>query len=94
MTYNNIETAAIDMLRDTLMGYISPIEDQLTALLPRGQSARFNLDAVLRPDTKTRYEAHALAIQTGFLTVDEVRDIEGLPPLTPTAATPESEAVS
>lgn len=64
------------------------------ALLPRGQSARFNLNAVLRPDTKTRYEAHALAIQTGFLTIDEVRDIEGLPPLTTTAATPESEAVS
>lgn len=97
MTYNNLETASLDMLRDTLMGYISPIEDQLTALLPRGQSARFNLNAVLRPDTKTRYEAHALAIQTGFLTVDEVRDIEGLPPLatTPTPAdTPESETVS
>lgn len=81
MTYNNIETATLDMLRDTLMGYLAPIEDMLTWLLPRGQYARFNLNAVLRPDTKTRYEAHSIGIAAGFLTVDEVRDIEGLPPL-------------
>lgn len=81
LTYNNIETASLDMLRDTLMGYLAPIEDMLTRLLPRGQSARFNLDAVLRPDTKTRYEAHAIALEAGFLTIDEVRDIEGLTPL-------------
>lgn len=81
MTYNNIETATLDMLRDTLMGYLAPIEDMLTWLLPRGQYARFNLDAVLRPDTKTRYEAHSIGIAAGFLTIDEVRSIEGLPPL-------------
>ena len=81
MTYNNIETATLDMLRDTLMGYLAPIEDMLTWLLPRGQYARFNLDAVLRPDTKTRYEAHSIGLAAGFLTIDEVRNIEGLPPL-------------
>lgn len=82
MTYQNVEQAALDAMRDTLMGYLSPIEDQLTALLPRGQHARFNLDAVLRPDTKTRYEAHEIGIRAGFLTPDEVRQIEGLTPLT------------
>lgn len=82
LTYNNIEQATLDMLRDTLMGYLAPIEDMLTWLLPRGQSVRFNLDAVLRPDTKTRYEAHEIGLRAGFLTVDEVRGIEGLTPLT------------
>lgn len=81
MTYQNVEQAALDAMRDTLMGYLSPIEDQLTALLPRGQHARFNLDAVLRPDTKTRYEAHEIAARTGFLTINEIRQLEGLAPL-------------
>lgn len=90
LTYHNVESASLDMLRDTLMGYLTPIEDMLTWLLPRGQQARFNLDAVLRSDTKSRYEAHEIAIRSGFLTIDEVRSIEGLTPLHTTL---ESETV-
>lgn len=82
LTYNSAEGANLAVVRDMLMGYLSPIEDALTWLLPRGQRARFNLDALLRPDTASRYQAHSVAIQAGFLTVDEVRAIEGLPPLT------------
>lgn len=82
LTYNSAEGANLAVVRDMLMGYLSPIEDALSWLLPRGQRARFNLDALLRPDTASRYQAHATAIQAGFLTVDEVRAIEGLPPLT------------
>lgn len=81
LTYQNIEQSALDAMRDTIMGYLAPIEDALSGLLPRGTYARFNLDAVLRPDTKTRYEAHEIALRAGFLTVDEVREIEGRKPL-------------
>lgn len=81
LTYQNIEQSSLDSLRDTLMGYLSPIEDALTRLLPRGQYARFNLDAVLRPDTKTRYEAHEIGLRAGFLTVEEVREMEGRGPI-------------
>jgi hypothetical protein len=42
---------------------------------------RFNVDGVLRSDLKTRYEAHAIALSNGFMTVDEVRQIEDLPPM-------------
>ena len=42
---------------------------------------RFNVDGFLRPDTTTRYAAHKVAIEAGFLTIDEVRAIEGLNPL-------------
>ena len=38
----------------------------------------------MRPDTTTRYAAHKVAIEAGFLTIDEVRAIEGLNPLTET----------
>jgi hypothetical protein len=35
----------------------------------------------VRADLKTRYEAHKIAIDAGFKTVDEVRALEDLSPL-------------
>jgi hypothetical protein len=39
-----------------------------------------NVDALLRPDTKSRYEAHKVALDAGFLTIDEVRELENREP--------------
>lgn len=83
MTYSNIEQAWIEFIRFTLMAYLRPIEEALTAILPHGQTARFNLEALLRTDTTTRYAAHAMGLTNGFLQVEEVRKIENLPPLPP-----------
>lgn len=90
LTYQNQEQADQHFIRFTLMRYFREIEQAFTQLLPRGQVARFNVDALLRTDTKTRYEAHQIALDAGFLTKNEVRAIEGLDPL-PTAATPAPE---
>ena len=49
--------------------------------MPKPQRVRFNTDALLRSDLKTRYEAHAIALSNGFLTVDEVRQLEDMPPM-------------
>lgn len=81
MTYTNVADADLTFTRWTLTQYLREIEEAFSTLLPRGQQARFNLDAILRPSTKARYEAHKLALDAGFLTVAEVRQIEGLPPL-------------
>lgn len=78
MTYMSGQAADLSFVRWTLMQYIREIESALTDLLPRGQSARFNLDAILRPATKERYDAHAVALSSGFLSRGEVRAIEGL----------------
>lgn len=83
MTYSNVEQEWLGFTRFGLMAYLRKIEDALTALTPRGQTVRFNLDALLRSDTTTRYSAHRTALEAGFLTRDEVRAIENLPPLTP-----------
>ncbi|MDD7465989.1 MAG: phage portal protein [Actinomycetaceae bacterium] len=92
-TYSNAETENQQFARLTLMTYISEIEDALTALVPRGQSVRYNLDGLLRSDTKTRYEAHQIGINAGFLTINEVRAIEGLQPLAqPTPAAEEGQS--
>jgi len=82
LTYSNMQDEDRTLIRYTLMQYAGAIEDAFTELLPRGQRARFNIDAFLRSDTKSRYEAHKLAIDAGFLTIDEVRALENLNPQT------------
>jgi HK97 family phage portal protein len=82
MTYSNVEQDWLAFTRFTLMGYLRKFEEALTDLTPRGQSVRFNVETLLRTDTKSRYEAHGMALGR-WLTVDEVRSIENLPALTP-----------
>lgn len=81
MTYVNMAQSDMSFMRWTVSAYVNELEQALTAVLPSTQTAKFNLDAVLRPDARTRYEAHEIAIRSGFLTVNEVREIENLPPL-------------
>ncbi len=86
-TYQNVSQDWLGYVRFSLMAYLIEIEDAFTDLLPRGQEATFNVEALLRSDTATRYTAHKTALEAGFMTVDEVRAIENLPPLTATAQT-------
>ncbi|MFD6092418.1 phage portal protein [Oerskovia sp. NPDC060338] len=80
-TYANIGQADLSFVRHGLTTYIREIEEAFSALLPRNNEARFNLDALLRSDTTTRYAAHSQAITSGFLTINKVRALEGLSPL-------------
>lgn len=82
MTYSNVEQDWIAFTRFTLMTYLRKIEEALTELTVRGQKVKFNVDSLLRSDTKTRYEAHNIGITAGFLTDDEARAMEGKAPLT------------
>lgn len=83
-TYSNVEQEWIGYVRFSLMKPLREIEQAFTALLPGKQTARFKIDALLRTDTKTRYEAHGMSLdpQKGWATVDEVRALEGMPALT------------
>lgn len=76
MTYSNVNQDSVHFARYTLRPWISRIEASLSTLLPRGQEARFTMDALLRADTLTRYQGYEIAIRAGFLTPDEVRDLE------------------
>jgi HK97 family phage portal protein len=84
MTYSNIEQELISFTRFTLASYYVEIEEAMTALLPGRLTnvAKMNIDALLRSDTLTRYQAHQIALNpvTGWLEKNEVRNIEGLAP--------------
>jgi len=66
-----------------LQQYIVRIQQAITDLLPRGQYAEFNLTEFLRPNTKTRYESYAIGLSNNFLTVNEVREMEGMSEIAP-----------
>lgn len=78
MTYTNSIQVDIAFVRYTLTQYLTEIEQALSDLLPRGQEARFIVEGLLRADAKTRYEGYAIA---PHLTINEIRAIEGLPPV-------------
>lgn len=82
-TYANVEQDWLAYVRFTLMGYLVEIEEMLTSCLPAGRSAKFNVEALLRADTTTRYQSFRTAIEAGFMSVDEVRDLEHLAPIGP-----------
>lgn len=81
MAYTNTNGDRQKLFEDGLQQYITRIEQALSDLLPRGQFAKFNLTTFLRPDNKTRYEGYAIALDKKFMTVNEVRELEGLPSL-------------
>jgi HK97 family phage portal protein len=80
-TYANIESASIDYVQDALLPWSRRIESAFDAVFARGTSLKLNLDALRRADTKTRYDAYAIGLSNGFLTVDDVRAKEDLPPM-------------
>jgi HK97 family phage portal protein len=77
-TYQNVEQDWLGFVRFGLANDLIEIEDAFTDLLPRGQRARFNIEALLRADTKSRYESYEVAVRTGWRLKNEVRKIEGL----------------
>ena len=78
MTYTNMETIDRQLLTYTVMAYLKEIEDALSALLPRGQVAKFLLGGLLRPDAKAQAEIHATYVDKGVMSPTEVRTEIGL----------------
>jgi len=82
-TYSSIEQTQIEFVTDTLRPYAALIENALSTLLqvyPNGLGAfvEFNMSALLRGDINSRATAASTAIQGGWLTINDVRQSEGL----------------
>ncbi len=81
-TYTNITEQQKQFYIDTLMAILTMYEQELTyklflfSELEKGYYCKFNVDAIIRADIKTRYEAYRTGIQGGFLKPNEVRALE------------------
>jgi HK97 family phage portal protein len=81
MTYANVEQNAINFANFTLRPWLSRLEAKLSALMPGREFVKFNVDAMIRVDLMTRYQAHGLALNDGWRNRDEIRALEDLSPL-------------
>lgn len=82
LTYATVEQNMLNFATLTMRPWFVRAEEALSALLPRPQYVRFNIDAMVRADLLTRMQAHEIGLRTGLETLDEGRALEDRPPLT------------
>lgn len=75
LTYNTVEMSTLQVI-EALRPWIVRLETAFFRLLPQSRFCRFNSDALLKTDLKTRTEIYAQQRAIGMLTVDEIRDME------------------
>jgi len=85
-TRANVEEQAISFVRDTMNPYIARFETEFNRKLFREDElgtyyVRFTVDGLLRGDIKTRYSSYSIARQWGWLSVNDIRDLENLNPI-------------
>ena len=81
-TYSNIEHQSIEFVVHTIRPWCVRLEQSYATLLyPSERQALYvehAVDALLRGDIKSRYDAYAVARQWGWLSVNEIRALENL----------------
>ena len=85
-TNNNIEHQSIEFTRFNMAPWFTLWQDQCGMVLISESEQKthwfeFILDALLRADTQTRYEAESKAVSGSIMTPNEVRKLENLPPI-------------
>ena len=80
-TNNNIEHQGLEFVIHTMMPWLVRWEQAIRRdliLADQLYFSKFNVDALVRGDIKTRYEAYGAGIEKGWLTRNEVRKKEGM----------------
>jgi HK97 family phage portal protein len=91
MTYQNVEMADIEFVRDSVDRYGEPLGQAFSKwLLPRGTSLEWDYAGRMRADQSTTASVLTTYTGAGILTKDEARAAIGRPPL-PDQVTPEPE---
>jgi phage portal protein BeeE len=82
MTYQNVETADIDFIRDGVDRYSAPIAAAYTKyLMPAGTQVRFDWTSRQRADARTTADTLNAYVASGILSKDEARAVLGRPPM-------------
>jgi HK97 family phage portal protein len=85
-THNNVEHMSIEYVTDTLMPWITKLEEELNRKLlteadKRNHYFKVNANALLRGDTRARAELYKSLWGIGALTGNDVRELEDMNPL-------------
>jgi HK97 family phage portal protein len=81
-SYNSVEIVSIEWLRLGLGPLIARLEAAFQRLVI-GQTTfvKFNLDGMLRATTAERFNAYAVALNNGWISVNEIRQLEDRSPI-------------
>jgi HK97 family phage portal protein len=79
-SYASVEQNAIQFVVHTLRPYIEKLEWSYSRLLPVEAFLKFNVDGLLRGDFNSRITAYSTGLQSGFMSVNDVRRLEDLSP--------------
>ena len=85
-TYSSVEQNNIAFVTHTLRPIVQKLESAFTPLManePGGTTAfiKFTLDGLLRGDANSRFTAYSTGLQAGYLTINDIRRLEDLPPV-------------
>jgi phage portal protein BeeE len=87
-THSNIEQQSLEFVIYTLMPWLRRHEEAMDRdFLSQderlsGLSIQFNVTSLLRGDITSRYAAYAQARQWGWMSINDIRRMENLPPVT------------
>ena len=82
LTYRNEEDIWTDFQRRCLSPhYLEPMQEEMSDLLTRSMTSKFNTWELTRADMLTRYQVYESGItKSGVLTIEDARRMEGLAP--------------
>ena len=86
-TNNNIEHQGIEFVQHTMLPWFSRWEQAVNKKLIIGEDqqkiyyAEFLINALLRGDVESRYRAYAVGRQWGWLSANDIRELENMNPL-------------
>jgi hypothetical protein len=80
LTYSTQEQGTLQII-ESLRPWMVRLEYAFFALFPKNRYVRFDSDALLKTDLKTRTDIYQVQRNIGLRTVDELRDLEDLEPL-------------
>lgn len=82
-TYSSVEQNMLAFVTHTLRPYVTLLEEAFTPLMaryPGGAESflRFNMNGLLRADIQARFSSYSTGLQSGFLTINDIRGWEDL----------------
>lgn len=80
LTYSTVELNQLDRTL-AIRPWLVTLEHKFASLLPERQYVRFNADAIVRTDLKTRWEVNQIRVGMGAANLDEIRVQEDETPL-------------
>jgi hypothetical protein len=82
MSFASVEAQNLSFVQHSLRPLLERLEQSFSTLLPEPDGfIKFNLDALLRGTTLERYEAYTKGLREGFLSLNDVHQMEDMAPI-------------